>query len=141
MPSPRPKSDPKAYLPKIGKRIRQGKIPQKPSPEAELERQEYELDALKSQVEKLRAETKRLQLQNLELSNIIELRKPFAWTFTWLSIVWLGIVLWIVYQVGIGRLILPTDVLQWLIAGVAVDLIGLLYIIARFLFPDPKAKS
>jgi len=131
--SPPKKPAKKEDLEKIGQRVRSGKVPQETSPITGLELNVYER-------EKLKIKIARLRLENRELKHIIELRRPFAWMFTWLSIGWLIVVLWIVYQTGSGKLILPSDVLQWLIAGVAVDLIGLLYIIARFLFPDPKEK-
>jgi len=126
---------------KIGSRVHYREIPgQEASFARDEERFFKDTAVVKAILDKFKAETDHQKAETDALIEMGKLREPFAWAFTWLVIGWLSSVMILVICVGTKSLQLSDTILGMLIGSVAIDLIGLLVIIARFLFPDPRIK-
>lgn len=69
-----------------------------------------------------------------------EQRKQYANKIFWLVCAWLVVLVIIVGQAGCGRLILSDSVLIALISGASINIIGLMVIVANYLFPKNGGK-
>lgn len=99
------------------------------------ERSSY--DAAKNQ-----AEIDELTAKVASLKQDIKLRKMFAWAGYWMNIGWLVAILVILFLAGFHRwfFTLPDSVLLALIGTTTTNVLGVLYIIMRYLFPETPKK-
>lgn len=89
----------------------------------------------KIQQENLRAR----QLNNDKLENDNEARKRFGdWIFT-IVVIWLFFVLLILVSVGNGTFKFDNSVLITMLTTTSVNIIGLLLVVARYLFNEKKS--
>lgn len=77
-------------------------------------------------------------LDNLSKSQDIEERKNYASQFTTIVTVWLLFIIILIIGIAQGRLWLSENVILALIGTSTFNLIGLLYIVANYLFPKIK---
>ena len=135
----------------IGKRIKEA--PPDETPTEEIHSEEDHIAK-----EKAEAELRNKNLKNDELEDNIKLRKQYAcivfvavflWMFFVAVVIMLagfnhGLLVQISYNNGIdlssysGMFNLPENVLITLVSGCSVNIIGLLAIVIRYLFPNPK---
>lgn len=110
--------------------------------EAILEEGELEkgATALYGDVKRLQQEVDRLDAENKDLKQNIALRKRYAEVALAFWMLWLFFVLFIVAIAGFGRILswefqLPETVLLALVATLTANVIGLVVVVARYLFP------
>lgn len=79
-----------------------------------------------------------LQIQHIESS--IERRKAYSRWILWLTVVWLFLVLATVAASGVRWIELSDTVLTALIGSTTADVIGLLYIVVKHVFPHERGS-
>jgi len=99
------------------------------------ERSTFDQDKQKWELARLRAE-----LTSLEQDT--KLRKAFAWAGYWMNIGWLVAILSLLFLSGFHcwRFSLPDSVLLALIGTTTTNVIGVLLIVMRYLFPKTSTK-
>ncbi len=84
---------------------------------------------------------KRAQLQNLSTEKDIEIRERYAKYVFWLVVGWLGLLGVIIILQGFGTawgfFSLETQVLEWSIVTLGVNVLGLMFMVVRYLFNSP----
>lgn len=105
------------------------------------EEQSYDLEKQKSELDKRRIEINKSQAELDDLRQDIKLRKRFAWAGYWMSIGWLIAILHIIISDGLHlwSFSLSDSVLLALIGTTTANVLGVLYIVMRYLF-DKKGK-
>lgn len=83
-------------------------------------------------------ENKRKLLHNKSIEQDIEERKSYAETFTNLVTIWLFMIGIVVIGAGTGHMWFSENVMLALIGTSTFNLVGLLYVIANYLFPQKK---
>lgn len=68
----------------------------------------------------------------------IELRKVFAWVMIVIIIIWLIFVMVIIILLGANIIVLPETVMNFLITSTTADLLGIVYLIYKYLFNPNK---
>jgi len=96
-------------------------------------------DVLKYQLERLELENTRLSDENVELKDVLELRKQYIPNLFILIVAWLVTILVIVWRAAEGsHFYLSDNVLIALITSTTVNVIGIFVIAARWLFPHKR---
>lgn len=106
----------------------------KESPE-ESQTDHKSIEALKLVQNKAREENNKLKIENGNLKKLAEHRIAYSWAIFIFVVIVVLIVLGIFIFSGLGKLTLSTDNLDTLLQTNTVQAIGILYIIAKWLYP------
>lgn len=94
------------------------------------------IEALKLVQDKAREENNKLKIENGNLEKLAKHRITYSWAIFVFVVVVVLIVLGIFIFSGLGKLTLSTDNLDTLLQTNTVQAIGILYIIAKWLYPN-----
>lgn len=93
-------------------------------------------EALKILQEKAKAELSKLTIENDNLKNLSQHRITYSWWIFGFVVLFVLIVLGIIVSNGLSWIVLNDNVLNILLATNTVQVVGVLYIIAKWLYPN-----
>ena len=105
---------------------------------AESQHDHKSIEALKLVQEKAREENNKLKIENQNLQNLASHRIVYSWWIFAFVVLVVIIILGIFIASGLGTLTISSDNLDTLLQSNTVQVIGILYIIAKWLYPQKQ---